>query len=43
VGRYELTAAQAALTMKPDVASSADNAWQLSLPAQSVSVFVPKK
>jgi O-glycosyl hydrolase len=43
VGRYELKAANAGLSMQSDVASSADNAWKLTLPAQSVTVLVPKR
>lgn len=40
--RYELTGASAELVAKPALASSAANAWALSLPAQSVSVLVPQ-
>jgi hypothetical protein len=40
---YELSGSIANLSAKSDQASVATNAWHLTLPAQSVSVFVPKK
>jgi len=43
LARYELSGSSAALTSKPDVAAKADNAWMIMLPAQSVSVLVPKQ
>ena len=41
--RYQLTAANVKLMAQPDVDTSADNAWKLMLPAQSISVLVPKR
>jgi hypothetical protein len=43
LGSYELSGSTANLSAKNDSASVATNAWHVMVPAQSVTVFVPKK
>jgi O-glycosyl hydrolase len=42
LSRYELSGTSAQLSSQPEVAAKAENAWVLTLPAQSVTVLVPK-
>jgi hypothetical protein len=42
LARYQLAGASAELSEQPALNSVGDNAWKISLPAQSVSVLVPE-
>jgi len=42
LAHYELSGVSPQLTRTTDVAAKAENAWVVSLPAQSVAVLVPQ-